>query len=257
MNDGVLLVVYLLLPLIFAFMAYAAAYFVPIKALEENLFVDLLAIIFRIFAFDHAAISQFRGIFSRGLLIALGTGCLLYPAIRDYSSFFSSRFSIEVFFDQAGLDRALDTLNNQTLKQLNLESDWRSRRPKYFDRLNRELLAAGVNFQFLIRDPMTVGNGNGVVKIRKISWLFQEYKITEANGSLSFRTGDVGDDTPSLLTGYNIVPSSTNYIKQPAFSVYFPHSILSWLEFRQFVHLTPTNKTVGSDLIAATVKGCA
>ncbi len=253
MNNGIIFLIWIFSPFIFAIFSFVAALAVPAKRLEKNILVELVILLFRFVAFDHKAISEYRGTIARGLFIALGFAFLLYPTVRDYSSFIPSRFSMEIFFDQIGLDNVLGRLDKESLRQLNLENDWISQRAAYFDRLNHHLLDNRINFEFLIQGPATVGTGSGIFKVAKVSLYSQKYKIMDASGTILFRTPGIGgDDAPTLLTGYKLVESADSYLDENPFSVYRTHSILAKPEFSQFVRLTPTNITFDRILVAAT-----
>jgi hypothetical protein len=253
MESGLIDLLSLILPFIFAFAAFAAAYFVPETVLKQSVFVEFAMILVRLITFDHPAISKYRSKIARTVFVATGIICLIYPSIRDYSKFFPARFSIEVFFDDEGLSRALNRFSAEDQKTLKIDSDWKTKRASYFSRLNSDLLNAKINFQFLTARAMTIGKGEGTIRAVKIGWVSQNYKITEATGTLLFETPSAGTiDVRSLKTGYDLIETDAAYVTQSGFTVFYPHSFVVHPEFRQYINLSPTNKTFHHILMAAT-----
>lgn len=81
-----------------------------------------------------------KGKFVINLIIIICSIALLsFPAFRDYSNLFPSRYDMEVFFDEKGIEKTLNDYTNNEVKTLNLNGNWRDERKEYLKGLTSDI----------------------------------------------------------------------------------------------------------------------
>jgi hypothetical protein len=140
----------------------------------------------RISLFDFLSIEQgLHKSFVRLLAFAFACSILAVPAFRDYSRFFPESLKVTVFFDDQGIERALESLQPSDLVRLSLAPDWQRRRRNYLAKINEDLKNIAIPFSFSDVPGQTSATGELKFKVQAIDkWGAQLYRIVEARGSL-------------------------------------------------------------------------
>jgi hypothetical protein len=190
--------------------------------------------------------------FARASLLFVGLVCFVIPAFRDYSIYFPQDFTIDVFFDDIGLDKAVAELNK--VSQLSLADNWHTQKIEYFKRLNEQLQEKGITFRFETGRGITVGIGYGSFRAKMTDrWGIQRYRVVEAKGNVKFSTRVLpAGAVQNISTEYELVKTEANDIEPSLKDIYFGRDIVIKPEFYQIITLSQTDRPYNHILTTAT-----
>ncbi|WP_342723908.1 hypothetical protein AAFG07_33170 [Bradyrhizobium sp. B097] len=183
------------------------------------------------------------------LVLAFGS----VPAFRDYSHFFPDLMKVNVFFDDSGTEQAIEGMSSIDVAKLNLAPDWKQRKKEYFDKINRELQASGIEFKFVDAPGQTSAVGELRFRTQAIDkWGAQLYRIIEASGSLTHVSQSPGAEEHRIFSEFALTDSDSNLIRGTVHDVYWRHGILIMPRFKQLYRVSPSREIYHHSLIAAT-----
>ena len=189
----------------------------------------------------------------RIIFIVIAALLFVLPGFRDYSVFFPERLALTAFFDNAGIERYVETLAKSDLVRLNIAPDWKSKKQEYFAKLNLDLSKYNLRFRFSEFPGQTYSKGEVKFRTKMIDkWGAQLYRIVEANGSLLHTTQLPGAQSVVIKSEFQLVETDGVIIDASWSDVYLRHGILIRPEFKQIIRISPTQEFYYGSLIAAT-----
>jgi len=123
-------------------------------------------------------------VLTRAVLSFLVLFVLLRVAFMDYSRLYPKVMEMDVFFDEAGIDRALRRLTPAERRELEIPDDYRAHQRDYYEQLDRELekvIGEKVIFEEGRADLYSEGETTFVVE--KVGG-FQRYCLKHSEGRL-------------------------------------------------------------------------
>lgn len=193
-----------------------------------------------------------NGVFARIVFGFAGLLWMTYPAVRDYSGFFPRRLKITVYFDEAGIYKALAAFSKSELTDANVKStDWEDNRRQLLSDWNHEFETKGrTDFRL---NERSVGVGETIFVTQKISYKNQSYKITEASGFLVFQQEN-GNHKLEVRSEFDLFPSSNDIIRGSMVEVYLPNRWTKVIKpiFNQWVRTGVQSRYLAGRLLAMT-----
>lgn len=168
----------------------------------------------------------------------------MVPAIRDYSDLFPEHLKMEVYFDDDGLRRIMDSWPSNDLRSLNVAEDWEAYRVQYLSDMNDEVKERfdEFRFQFSGKPGSLHSVGWSIFPVRTRKGIWQSYQIVEAHGKLTHTYFEGTGEKRTLTSEFKLRKSPADYISLSLADIYFRFGIMLKPEFEQIV----CSSTIGS-----------
>ena len=192
--------------------------------------------VFEIQVFGFLSVSRSPGtILARIVLAATATAALFYPAVRDYTPFFPQKYTMEVFFDDEGIENALRQLNSEEMRHFLIKQNWRVHKQTFWKKVNSQLREKiGDKFRFDFEHGIVHSKGETTLFVRKIKrWGLQRYNIYEAKGSLLHVLEQPGHEPKYLQSTFELLDIDMRNIEGTMKEVYLTHQMIITPEFKQ------------------------
>lgn len=190
------------------------------------------------------------------IIVICALALLAFPAFRDYSSFFPSRYDMEVFFDEKGIENTLKDYTNNEIKSLNLNDKWRDERKEYLNGLTSDIsIILGIDNFFNNGTEYIHSEGSTTFIVEKIEG-WQQYHIKEANGQLKHILDlPKSKEMKTFHSKFKLQSTSNNYIATTISDIYFSYTKILKPLFKQIASLTPGgDKTIYHHSLIALIK---
>ena len=173
------------------------------------------------------------------LIVTCSLVMLTFPAFRDYSKFFSSRYDMEVYYDDNGIESSLADYTKDEIESLNLNNQWRVEKKEYLRNLTSE-----VNKTFGMDNFFNNGNeylhseGSTTFVVEAIEG-WQKYKIQEAECNLKHVLDlPKSKQTRTFYSKCELQNTSSNYITASMADIYLTHTKILKPYFKQIASMT-------------------
>lgn len=188
----------------------------------------------------------------RSVLLILTVFSLSVPAFRDYTKYFPTHLSMDVFFDNSGLKDSLSQFTSQELTSLGVRQNWINDKREYLERLNADVKAETKHAEtFIIDDQYIQSKGNTVFRVNKIKG-WQKYHINEAQGLLNYTFQEPKKSPVGIDAEFILLNKKSNYIDVNLSDIYIKFTKIIKPEFKQLAVYNATKKVFNHDLIAVT-----
>ncbi|UCC29847.1 MAG: hypothetical protein JSU86_16780 [Phycisphaerales bacterium] len=163
-----------------------------------------------------------------------------FPAFRNYSDLFPTDLTMEVYFDDEGIQNAMAAWADQERNRLNIAEDWLGQRPEYLADMNSEVVQRFGNYGFRFSsDPSVVHSaGWSHFPVQKVRGKWQVYQIVGAHGHLTHTRYDESGEVYTLISEFRLRKSAGNYIDIGLEDIYFRCSTFFMPEFEQTLRVS-------------------
>ena len=174
------------------------------------------------------------------LIIILSLALLAFPAFRDYSKFFPSRYDMEVFFDEKGIESTLKDYAKDEIESLNLNDQWREERKEYLNNLTSDIsIILGIDSFFIKGHEYIHSEGSTTFFVEKVEG-WQKYHIKEAKGNLKHVLDlPKSKQTKTFHSKFELQSTRNNYITATISDIYLTYTKILKPHFKQIASLTP------------------
>lgn len=175
------------------------------------------------------------------LIIICSFTLFAFPAFRDYSKFFPSRYDMEVFFDERGIEHTLkEDYSKDETKSLNLNDQWREERKEYLNNLSLDISnILGIDDFFNNGHEYVHSEGSTTFFVEKVEG-WQKYHIKEAKGNLKHVLDlPKSKQTKTFHSKFELQSTSNNYITATISDIYLTYTKILKPHFKQIASLTP------------------
>jgi hypothetical protein len=179
------------------------------------------------------------------ILYLVGICFLVWPLFRDYTPFFPTNLKLVARFDDAGIIKSLNSIDESELaeKGIHIDPNWKKLKEGYLATLNGEIRDRFKDTEFAFSDS-TQGEGTVFIKTTKASkWL--TYEINEGFGKIHWQY-----DKDKFDTEFNL--NCKSVVRLTPKDIYFKYNSIILPEYDQVIYMNPTKATIHHKLIAAT-----
>ncbi len=180
----------------------------------------------------------------RILLGIIALFSLMLPAFKDYSSFFPTHYDMVAFFDNEGIEKALEDYTQDELKTLNIAEDWRQQKAKYLRRLTADISKnIGIDDFFNQGEDNVHSSGHTNFVVEKVEG-WQTYNIREAVGELEHRLELPMKEDQKFYSGFELLNTPDNFIRASLSDIYFHWTKILKPHFKQIAKLNSTGNKI-------------
>ena len=207
---------------------------------EEEIEISLAFI-----AFEHK-VTETELRLACGVLFGLLIGWIF---LRDYSAYFPKLLRMTVRFDDAGVQRLLESYQADPRFPFDIYSDWRKPKRDFLTAIEREVYAKTEEVLDIADSTQISGKGSTTFVVKKQSIFSQSYCVAEADGQLTLRLTTGESD---LVTIFHLQETYEADIRVSLFDILFRHTFFTGPRFSQTYRINPLNEIRFDDLIALT-----
>jgi hypothetical protein len=189
----------------------------------------------------------------RTFLLLIAFGLFGLSAFRDYSTFFPSHMQMEVFFDDEGINNALNQFSEGDLTNLNISPTWQTEKADYIASLNRVLEGMNHPFRFDSRRNAVRTKGDNYVEVKKVeSWGWQEYRIEDGRGSVTHIYEVPGQSPQTISSTFELLETDANSLDLSLADIYLRWTKIIKPEYKQIFRKTQSDVFYSHNLISLT-----
>ena len=156
----------------------------------------------------------------RLILVGLSLTCFYYYLVFDFSSFFPSRYEMDVFYDEEGINNALSQFTEDELEEIGFSGYDKNIANSYYENIDKKINSL-LNYQgfFTAKDGIVRSHGKSNLEVTKNSG-FHKYHIKELEGEATHILERPNTGNKSVKSYFKLMPTSYDHFN-PSFSDMF------------------------------------
>lgn len=156
---------------------------------------------------------------ARSVFVLLAIACLLYALSRDYSIYFRKYLQLDVFWDEAGIERCVAALSRPERESLRIPDNFLAQQGAYYLDLDSELeRVLGERVLFAGPKERIHSSGETSFVTEKVDG-FQRYHLVESKGELHHVVERRGKTEVAFFTFFEKTSSRYDYFEPKVWSI--------------------------------------
>ena len=176
------------------------------------------------------------------------------PAFRDYSGLYPSHYDMDVYFDDEGIEKALQDFTDEEIKALQINGDWKRGKKLYLQKLTKDLSSLLGICDFFSRGSECIhSTGRTAFIVDKIEG-WQNYYIREGVGQLTHTLELPNQEIKQFHSKFELMKTGDNYIHATLLDIYVGFTKILKPRFKQIANISASQNEFYHHYLVAAIK---